>query len=671
MERTEHTDKEAGVKERQKPDVYTDYLTELANRLGLYEYYNNISENTQMHFMFIDIDNFKRVNDIYGHGMGDKLLVEVGKLIKRKFKNSFISRIGGDEFVVAIDGKYKHEIITERAQNLIDGMSEMDFRKDILSLISLSIGIIFDQSTEQILDEILYKCDSAMYHAKSNGKNKFVVYYAIEKSVEVAKTIETEMENALNNGEFKIYFQPRVNMITSRVTGAEALVRWEHPVDGVRSPEMFIPLFEKNGFVKKLDIFVFETVCRLKSSWKGKPYEHLVLSLNISRLHLYQNDLPEYLLSIAEKYDIPANEINFEIRENIFIKDSAELINMTKRLQQAGFKVSIDNFGSGYSALNMLKDITANTINIDGNFLRLSFKDQRGSKVLKNVFIMCRDLKFEVVAIGVENEEQINFAISCGCEVAQGNYYCKPVSQDRFEEYLETRSFSDEDYISFSFENGFESDCGNYEGRFIGNGYEFVEGVIKDKKALRFPGGEKTTNYLELPESLLYHESYTISMWIRPERVSTWTSALYIKMETGFVSICPLITDGNASFRVRDARVINGFYDTMCCRFPLNIWTNVTVSYNADIEQVTLYINGKLVGISENIPILYFTKNVMLGGDIYQDSFKGDIAEFTVFNQVKTPTEIKEHFLKTALDKDFVYASEMHKGDIEDLFFGK
>ncbi len=650
-------------------DAYTDYLTKLANRQGLYDYYNNLPKDLLMHFMFIDIDNFKRVNDVYGHGMGDELLIKVGQLIKDKLPGSFVSRIGGDEFVAIIDGTVDQNIVTDEAQNLIDGMQEMDFRKDILSLISFSIGIILDQKTSQMLDDVLYKCDSAMYNAKTNGKNHYVVYYALERSVEIEKTIENEQEKALKSGQFKVYFQPRVNMLTSNVSGCEALVRWEHPTDGLRSPDMFLPLFEKNGFIKTLDIFVYRKVCEYKSAWKGKPYEHLVISVNLSRLHLYQTDLPEYLLSIASEYDIPAGEINFELKENVFIKDSMELSKMTERLRAVGFHVSIDNFGSGYSALNMLKDISVDYINIDRDFIQSSSYDLKGQRVLKNVFVMCKDLKFNVVAVGIESELQESFAIGCGCEMAQGNLYSPAISHDELITYLDEHYFDDSGAIRFSFNENFKSDCKKYSGRFIGAGYSFGDGVIPGQRSLRFPGGPSSTNYLNLPNSLVHHESYTVAMWIRPEISHLWSAAIYVKYESGFFSFYPTAWEGHSSYRIRDARVINGFHDVSTATLPLNTWTHVAVTFNAKTEHANLYINGNLIAHNENMPILYFTTHVMLGGDIYQNSLQGSIADLVIFNQTKTPGEIEELYMETAGRDDFIYKEQMKGRTKTDLFF--
>lgn len=646
---------------QKKASAYTDYLTKLANRQGLFEYYHDLSGNMPMHFMFIDIDNFKRVNDVYGHNMGDQLLIAVAHLLQSTLSDCFISRIGGDEFVAAIDGSMDHPTVTGYAQRLLDDLQEMDFRKDILSLISLSIGIILDQDTTQELDDVLYKCDSAMYHAKTHGKNNYVVYHALEKSVEIAKNIEAEMENALKTGQFEVYFQPRINILTSNVVGAEALVRWNHPVDGIRLPEEFLPIFEKNGFIKPLDLFMYDSVCKIKASWKGTPYEHLPISLNLSRLHLYQKNLPEFMLTIAEEYGVNANEINFEINESVFIKDSIELLNMTERLVNKGFHVSIDNFGSGYSALNMLKDITADYINIDKDFIQLSSHNTKGRKVLKNVLVMCKDLKLNVVATGVETTDHIDFSVTCGCEVAQGNYYCPPVTLDEFISYLDTHYYPNGEYTRFTFDDTFTSDCKKYTGSFIGEGYEFREGVLKGRKSLYLPGGNAVTNYVNLPPTILYHDSYTISIWLKPEVLTDWTSAFYVKSDTGFFSITPKTDDTLMTYRIRDARVISGWYDTMCPNLPANTWSHVTICCNATTEEASLYINGEYIGKTEHIPTYYFIMDIWVGTDIYKPSFQGCVADLIICNRVQTPEEIKAAYLETADNKDFVYADSRNK----------
>ncbi len=637
--------------------AYTDYLTNLVNRRGLYLYYNELPKNSTMHFMFIDIDNFKRVNDVYGHSMGDKLLIEVSNLIRTKMPTGFVSRIGGDEFVVVVNGSWTKTEISDAAQDIIDSLSSIDFRKDILSLISLSIGIILEQSTSIMLDDILYKCDSAMYSAKNGGKNQCIIYQAMDKSAETAKSIEADMEPALINQEYEIFFQPKINMITSKLVGAEALARWIHPVDGVRLPEVFVPLFEKNGFITKLDMYIFEKICQMKASWKGFPYEHIVISLNFSRLHLYKKNLPDILMELINKYGISSSEIELEFTENVFIKDSNELIAMVTRLREVGFLVAIDNFGSGYSPLSLLKDLPVDVIKMDKTFLQLSADNARGQKVFKNVVSMCKDLKLDIVTEGIENKSQIDFVTSCGCDIAQGYYYSDPLPVSEFRKYANKRFKSSSEVIRFAFNENLDSDCNKYKCCFVGEGFSYGSGPVDSLRSVYFPGGEANKNIINMPSNVLYSQSYTVSMWLKPESLHSWTSAFFADFENGFCSFVPSAWDGNSSYRIRDNRIVDGWFDTPACCLWENTWTHVVMTYNYMTEMTILYINGILTAYNENIPPLFSPKNIILGGDVFQASFHGYIADLRIYNECKAPKEITEMFQNIQLDPTY----DIHK----------
>ncbi len=205
-----------------------DYLTGLVSRRGLYDYYASLDKNCYVHALFVDIDNFKRVNDIYGHSMGDKLLISVSQLIKTHTSGctgGFTARIGGDEYVLLMDASIKPEDVEQIAKDMLADLENIDFRRDILSLISLSIGIVFNQSVSQILDDILAKCDAAMYQSKYDGKNRYTIYRSYDKTLEINRNIELEMYDALETGQFHVYLQPKVNMVSSELYGAEALSR--------------------------------------------------------------------------------------------------------------------------------------------------------------------------------------------------------------------------------------------------------------------------------------------------------------------------------------------------------------------------------------------------------------------------------------------------------------
>lgn len=622
-------------------DIERDYLTELSSRRGLYDYYHALSNDYIVHAMFIDIDNFKRVNDVYGHSMGDKLLIEIARLIQAHIGSGFASRIGGDEYVILLNGSMPQPEVEEIARRLLSDLQDIEFRKDILSLISLSIGIVIEQSASQVLDDVLAKCDAAMYQAKYDGKNRYTVYKAYDKKLEINRSIELEMEEALKNGEFVVYFQPKVNMISSALYGAEALSRWNHPIDGVRMPAAYIPLFEKNGFISKLDMYIFEETCRIKASWEGEKYEHIPISVNMSRLHLYNQHFPDDLTAIANKYGIDPHELELEITESTFLKDSDELIHMVSLLQEHGFMVSIDDFGSGFSALNLLKDIHVDTIKIDRGFMKNSTSNSQGRKIIRHMIAMCRDLKMEVVTEGIETDKQIDLVTRCGCSIAQGFYYSKPLPEHEFRKFADEYLANVIDAFVFRLNESIVSEDGGKKACICGENFTYTDGIFSDSKAMCFPGGKVEHNTLIIPPECIINDSFTISLWIRPKQTHQWTAALYVKFETGFCSIVPTAWEGHSDLRIRDSKEVNGWYDISGLSLTENMWWHYVATYNAKTETAIAFINGEVVNIMEHVPTNRYVVRIMLGGDVFQPSFVGDLCELVIYNEAK--------------DYDFVY----------------
>lgn len=620
-----------------------DYLTNLPNRKSLYQYYLELDADSSVHGMFLDIDNYKKVNDIHGHNMGDQLLVCIANFLQEEIKEGFVARLGGDEFAILLPGTIPEEEVLNIAETLLDGFKKMDFRKDILSLVSLSIGIVQDQSVEhQSLDDILARCDNAMYHAKCNGKNRYTLYSELNSIFEVNRRMEAEMEDALKNGEFCFFLQPKVNMVTSQMCGAEALSRWLHPEDGIRLPKTYIELFEKNGFIVKLDLYIFEETCKLKASWKGKKYEHIPVSVNMSRLHLYDRSFPERLEEIVQKYDLNASELEIELNEKSFIKDSEELIEAVAALKAKGFLVSIDNFGSGFSALYLLKDLPVNTIKIDKDFIQSSSNDNRGKKVLRSIITMCKELKMDVVTSGIETRDQVKFMISCGCQVAQGFFYAKPLPLKEFYYFAEEYMGNVKGTYTFRFNGDLKSEDGMLEGTFNGEGFQFGQGIFKDSSSLYLPGGPKEKNTVLLPSGIILNDSYSISMWIRPKVTEAWISAVFIKFESGFISIVPQSWEGNSTCRIRDSRYVNGWYDVAACQLTEHNWYHYMMTYNAKTETAMVFINGEPVGHLENVPANHFANRIVIGGDVFKPSFNGNICEMIFYNEVKDYDFIRE-----------------------------
>lgn len=635
----------------------SDYLTSLASRRGLYDYYMELENEKNIHVMFIDINNFKKVNDVYGYYYGDELLVHLGELIK-KCVSGFAARTDGNEFVVMMDGDLSVEEVEMCADRMTANLQDMDVRKDVLSIISLSIGIILNQTAAEAFDKLFHKGATALHQARNNKDGKYALYHESDKLLEMNRTMELEMEDALLEGQFHVYLQPKVNMVTSKLYGAEALCRWIHPDEGLRSPGLFIPLFERNGFISKLDMYMFEQVCKLKAQWKkkGEPYGDLLISINMSRLHLYNRKFPETLAKIADKYKIDHSELEIEITENVFVKDSDELIDNVERLKGHGFQVSIDDFGSGFSALNLLKDLAVDTIKIDQSFLYGSGATKRGKKVIRNIIAMCLDLKLDVVTEGIETKEQIDFIKQCGCQIAQGFYYARPLCIDDFIEFAQEHLVHTLSSYTFRLNGDLKSEDGSMEAFINGKGLEYQDGIFSDSKSMYFPGGPKEMNTIFIPPESIVNESFTVGMWFRAQELQYWVCAMYIKFESGFLSTYPYAWEGEglSNVRIRDSRTVEGWYDIRTEPLIDKKWYHYAVSYDAKKETATAYINGKVAGVLENVPTNRYVKWIILGGDVFQPSFIGNICELTIYNEVKDEKFIHELYQSYVTNEKFI-----------------
>ena len=234
-----------------------------------------------------------------------------------------------------------------------------------------------------------------------------------------------------------MYLQPKYDMRTHTIIGAEALSRWHHPKDGILPPSDFIPLFERNGFIIQMDEYIWETACKTIRRWLDEGKKPITISVNVSRVHLHDPELCSKLISLVRKYDLPPHSIELEITESAYVDNPDALYDIMDKLQEAGFLFSMDDFGSGYSSLNALKDIPVDVVKIDLNFLQKARRGlQVGRDILKGVIQMIQGIQLPVIAEGVENKEQADFLLNAGCVHAQGYYYAKPMSVSDFEQLL-------------------------------------------------------------------------------------------------------------------------------------------------------------------------------------------------------------------------------------------
>ncbi|MBQ8821705.1 MAG: EAL domain-containing protein, partial [Lachnospiraceae bacterium] len=424
---------------------------------------------------------------------------------------------------------------------------------------------------------------------------------------------------------------------------------------GNRSPLSYIPLFEENGFVVKLDMYIFEQICKLKAEWykQGVEFACIPISINMSRLHLFRKHFVEELYSITQKYGINPSELDIEITENVYLADVTTLNQVVAKLQRYGFFVSIDDFGSGYSALNMLKDIPADIIKIDKEFLQLSTNSDRGKKVIKNIILLCKELKFKVMVEGVETEDQLEFLTSFGCEIAQGFYYAKPIPVKEFEEFTKSHFVVSVDIIKFSFKDNLVSDDERYEGEFLGECCDYVKGISPSIKGIHFHGGNSQENLVKLPVGIIHNDSFSVSHWVKVDRLNEWTATVFTEYENGFFQYCPLSEYGQSCYRIRDRRRLDAWCDSLAFPLEPDRWYHLVLTYDSAKEKAVLYIDGKEAGCCENVPALYFPKRLLVGGDIYKKTFEGIICELIFYDRPLEAAEIEAMYQDYISMEDF------------------
>ncbi len=381
--------------------------------------------------VLLDIDNFKLINDIYGYENGNSVLKNICDSIRMQLKKKeTCTRYTSDEFMILLT--YEQE--TEFNDRLLQ-INQYILSRTTIPNLKLSYGAYFVQDYTLSVEQMSIYAGMAKDTIKGL-KEQFIGYF--NESIRLAMIRDKELENASElafaNKEFKVYLQPKYNAITNEIGGAEALVRWISPTLGFISPGDFIPLFEKNHMIITLDNYMLEEVCRQQRKWMEEGKNLVTISVNISRIHLSCGNLLEHVLSIVDRYEVPHQFIELELTESAFFDGKEQLLNIVSELQENNFLVSMDDFGSGYSSLNSLKDLPLDVIKLDGEFFRTSNNIERSETVIRDTINLAKHLQMKIVAEGVETKEQVDFLNGIGCDLIQGFYFAKPMPVREFEE---------------------------------------------------------------------------------------------------------------------------------------------------------------------------------------------------------------------------------------------
>ena len=420
--------------------AHHDGLTGLPNRVLFNDRLEHGIEQAERHKMklalfFIDLDDFKQINDSLGHQVGDKVLIAVAERLKAKIrKEDTLSRLGGDEFTIIMeDLDYVEDasILAEKIQKVIDQPIHIDGHT---LYISCSIGISLYPQDDMDMNNLIKYADAAMYKAKEEGRNNFQFYasemteFALERMI-----MKTSLRQAIDNEEFLIYYQPQIDATSGKLTGMEALIRWQHPVMGLILPAKFIPLAEENGLIVEIDRWVMITAMTQISKWYHDGLDPGVLALNLSMRQLRTDDFVEVIQESMQITAFKPEWLEFEVTEGEMMKKADETIIKLEEISSMGIEIAIDDFGTGYSSLAYLKRLPVHKLKIDQSFINGIPEDKDDMAIAKAIIALADSLGLELIAEGVENNAQKEFLLRSGCEHIQGFYYSVPMPAEEIE----------------------------------------------------------------------------------------------------------------------------------------------------------------------------------------------------------------------------------------------
>jgi len=425
---------------------YYDALTEIPNRkLFIATLENEIimarNSEDKHAVLFIDLDNFKEINDTLGHDYGDKLLKAVAITLRESIReNDFISRVGGDEFFILMRNIKDCAEITSICEKLLFALNyELNIDgKHVYTSASVGITIFPEDAIES--SSLLINADTAMYSAKYSGKAKYSFFNKSMSDIVLRRAqIEKGLRNALKNNELEIYYQPQIDIINNRVKGFEALLRWNSRELGSLSPVEFIPVAEQCGLIIPIGDWIMKTVYLQNNIWKSKGYEYDTIAINLSAIQLESDKFGDTLKRILEETKTNTKFVELEITESILMKDLGKSIKLLTEIRDLGINIALDDFGTGYSSLSYLKQLPINTLKIDKSFIDNISTNSREKAIVDGIIQLAQKIGLDVIAEGVETKEQIQLLKQMGCNQIQGYYFSKPLPADEIEEkFLKT-----------------------------------------------------------------------------------------------------------------------------------------------------------------------------------------------------------------------------------------
>ena len=417
-----------------------DALTGLPNRVLFQERLTRcgarrVKEDFDFALLYLDLDNFKLVNDSLGHDAGDRLLVSIARRLEGCLRetDSFICRIGGDEFVIILENISSIQdpiSVAERIISSIDAPIMIGKGREVFA--SVSVGIASSQEDFENTAALVQAADTAMYRAKEQGKSCYRIFDpAMKRDANKRLDIENELRRSIERDDFEIHYQPILSLQNRQVVGFEALIRWQHPTLGYISPAQFIPIAEETGMIKAIGRQVLRKSCSQMAQWRAidPRFANLKLSVNLSSLQIRQRDFIQSILSILNESGLPAEDLCLEVTESVIMENPKQGARVLADLREAGIRVAIDDFGTGYSSLSYLYQMSPDSIKIDRRFVDGITASEDKTVIVTAILALCKGMKLDVIAEGIETEKQMMILKELGCEFAQGYLFSKPIAE--------------------------------------------------------------------------------------------------------------------------------------------------------------------------------------------------------------------------------------------------
>lgn len=435
--------------------AYHDTLTYLPNKIAFEEMFPQMIKKAELNrellgFVFLDVDNFKHINDMKGHSFGDQVLKRIGAIFQDYFhEEGAVFRWGGDEFIILISSVQTVKEIETRLLELLERFQHPWIVDQFELFITISLGVSLYPYDGKHVEVLLQKADMAMYQAKQKGKNRYQLYEkTMENSFLRKIEIERGLRKALKYQQFELHYQPLFRIRTGKIIGMEALLRWNHPELGPISPLEFIPIAEESGLIIPIGEWVLREACRQNKRWQQMGFDPIKISVNLSAHQFFQPHLKEKIITILKETKLNPRYLELEVTESVAVESSQKIIEILTELKELGISIALDDFGTGYSSLNYLQWLPIQHLKIDQSFIKgLEFSSTEVF-IIQSLISLAHHLDLVVTAEGIETEQQFEFLRNYGCDTVQGYFLSPPLLKDECEELLKSKnriknSFSD------------------------------------------------------------------------------------------------------------------------------------------------------------------------------------------------------------------------------------